>query len=110
MTPKYRPILWWPPKNIHKIFIPPKKIFFWNPQKILKFKIWTQKNNPSQSSVKISEYPPPLDDIKLLRKREKYIFSQAVARYWMIYLSLYDDVAMMASGKNELLLQFFFNE
>ena len=49
---------------------------------------------------------PPWNDIKLLRKSEKYFFSQAVARYWMIYLSLYDDVVMMSSGKNELLLQF----
>ena len=54
--------------------------------------------------------PHPWDDIKLLRKSEKYFFFQAVARYWMIYLSLYDDVVMMSSGKNELLLQFFFNE
>ena len=53
---------------------------------------------------------PPLDDIKLLRKSEKYFFSQAVARYWMIYLSLYDDVVMMSLGKNIFLLQFFFNE
>ena len=52
----------------------------------------------------------PLDDIKLLRKSEKYFFSQAVARYWMIFLSLYDDVVMMSLGKNEFLLQFFFNE
>ena len=53
---------------------------------------------------------PPWDDIKLLRKIEKYFFSQAVARYWMIDLSLYDDVVMMSSGKIEFLLQFFFNE
>ena len=53
---------------------------------------------------------PPRDDIKLLRKTEKYFFSQAVARYWMIYLSLYDDVVMMSSEKNGFLLQFFFNE
>ena len=53
---------------------------------------------------------PPRDDIKLLRKTEKYFFSQAVARYWMIYLSLYDDVVMMSSEKSGFLLQFFFNE
>ena len=53
---------------------------------------------------------PPWDDIKLLRKSEKYFFSQAVAKYRMIYLSLYDDVVMMSSGKSEFLLQFFFNE
>ena len=34
MTPKYSPILWWPSKNIHKIFKPPKNIHFSeNPQK-----------------------------------------------------------------------------
>ena len=27
-----------------------------------------------------------------------------------IFKSLYDDVVMISSGKNELLLQFFFNE
>ena len=53
---------------------------------------------------------PLRDDIKLLRKTEKYFFSQAVARCWMIYLSLYDDVVMMSSEKNGFLLQFFFNE
>ena len=53
---------------------------------------------------------PPRDDIKLPRKTEKYFFAHAVARYWMIYLSLYDDVVMMSSEKNGFLLQFFFNE
>ena len=34
MTPKCNPILWWPPKNIHKISIPPLKYsFFWTPPK-----------------------------------------------------------------------------
>ena len=104
MTSKYRPILWWPQKNIHKIFIPKFFLFCWKPQKVLKFKILNpppphkKNNNPSLRMYKKFRVPT-WDDIKLLSKSEKYIFSQAVARYWMIYLSLYDDVVMMSSGK-----------
>ena len=60
MTPKYSPILWWPPKNIHKIFVPPKKYsFFWNPPKILKFKILNPKKmTRAYVCTKISEYLP----------------------------------------------------
>ena len=47
MTPKYSPILWWPQKNIHKTFIPPKIFILLKTQKILKFKILNQKNDPS---------------------------------------------------------------
>ena len=59
MTPKYSPILWWPQKNIHKIFIPQKIFIF----------LKTPKNNEIQNFepkkltgaylyMKISEYPP----------------------------------------------------
>ena len=33
MVPKYTQILWWPPKNIHKIFIAQKYSFFWKTTK-----------------------------------------------------------------------------
>ena len=33
MASKYSPILWWPPKNIHKIFIPQKILIFLKIQK-----------------------------------------------------------------------------
>ena len=47
MTPKYSPIIWWPQKNIHKIFIP-QNIHFMNPppkkkKKKWNLKFWTQK-------------------------------------------------------------------
>ena len=52
MNPKYSPILWWPQKNIHKIFIPHKKyFFFWKPNKILKFKILIPKKWPEPTNV-----------------------------------------------------------
>ena len=109
MTPKYRPILWRPQKNIHKIFIPPQKIIFLKTPKNIEIQNFEPpKITRAYVCIKISEYPPPL--IKLLRKSKIYFFSQAVARYGMIYLSLYEDVVMMSSGKNEFLLQFFFNE
>ena len=47
MTPKYSPILWRPPKNIHKIFIPQKLFIFLKPPKNIEIQIWTPKNDPS---------------------------------------------------------------
>ena len=62
MTSKYSPILWWPQKNIHKIFIPPK-IFdevFWKSQKIFEIQIFEpQKTAQAYVYMKISEYTPP---------------------------------------------------
>ena len=46
MTPKYSPILQWPPpKNIHKIFIPPKIFIFLKKKtnKNIEIKMLTQK-------------------------------------------------------------------
>ena len=64
MTPKYRPILWWRPKNIHKIFIPPKKFFFENPKTYWNSKFWTEKKyDPSVRMYKkfrVSPPPPPM--------------------------------------------------
>ena len=54
-------ILWWPQKNIHKIFIPPKNIHFSeNPKKYWNSEFWTQKIDRAYVCVKISEYPPCL--------------------------------------------------
>ena len=53
INPKYSPILWWPPKNIHKIFIPQKYSFFWKPPKILKFKILNKKKKDPVSLEKL---------------------------------------------------------
>ena len=58
--PQTSPILWWPQKNIHKIFITPKKYsFFWKPQKILKFRILNPKNGPSLRKCENIRVPPP---------------------------------------------------
>ena len=51
MSPKYSPILWRSPTNIHKIFIPTKKSFFWKPPKILKFKILNPQKLPEPTYV-----------------------------------------------------------
>ena len=56
----YSPILWQPPKNIHKIFVPPKiLISLKTPQKYWNSKFWTQKMTWAYVCMKISEYPPP---------------------------------------------------
>ena len=61
MTPKYSPILWWPPKNIHKIFIPPKIfIFLKTPKNIEIQNFEPKKMTRAYVCMKISEYPPPL--------------------------------------------------
>ena len=39
MTPKVSPVLWWPPENIHKIFIPTKIFIFLKNPKTSKFQI-----------------------------------------------------------------------
>ena len=51
MTPKYSPILWWPPKNIHEVLIPQKYLFFRKPPKILKFKFLSPKKWPEPMYV-----------------------------------------------------------
>ena len=45
MNTKYSPILWWPPKYIHKIFIP--QFFSENPKKYWNLKFWSPKNDLS---------------------------------------------------------------
>ena len=52
MTPKYSLILWWPPKNIHKIYIPKKYPFVWTS------KFWTPKKI-TRMFVNIIVPPPP---------------------------------------------------
>ena len=68
------------------------------------------KNNPSLRMYK-NVRVPPWDDIKpqVLRKSEKYFFSQAVARYWMIFKFIWwrsDDVI----GKKGIFATVCFNE
>ena len=60
MTSKYSPILLWPPKNVHKIFIPPK-IFsnLKNPKKNWNSKFWTPVNSPSLGMYENIRVPPP---------------------------------------------------
>ena len=60
MTSKYSPILWWPQKNIHKIFIP-KKIFIFlkTPKNIEIQNLEPKKMDQAYVCMKISEYPPP---------------------------------------------------
>ena len=58
MTPKYSPILWWPPKNIHKIFIPPNiLIFLKTPKNIENQNFEPQKMARAYVCMKISEFP-----------------------------------------------------
>ena len=57
--PQTSPILWWSPKNIHKIFIPQKNIHFSeNPPKKLNSEFWTQKNSPSLRICENIRVPP----------------------------------------------------
>ena len=60
MTPKYSPILWWPQKIIHKIFIPKKiSIFRKTPKNIEIQNFEPQKMARAYVCMRISEYPPP---------------------------------------------------
>ena len=45
-------------KNIHKVFIPQKYLFFWKTLKIWKFKIWTQKTDQSLSMYETISVSP----------------------------------------------------
>ena len=64
--PKYSPILWWPPKKIHKIFTPQKIFIFWKSKKILKFKILNPKKWSEPTYVwKFLSTPPGLHDLLL---------------------------------------------
>ena len=61
-TPKYSLILWWSPKNIHKIFIPKKYSFFWKPEKKWTSTFWTKKNYPRlrmYENIRVLPPPPP---------------------------------------------------
>ena len=58
--PQTSPILRWPQKNIHKIYIPPKNInFSENPKKYWNSEFWTQKNGPSLRMCENIIVPPP---------------------------------------------------
>ena len=61
MTTKYKPILWWPQKNIDKIFIP--QIFFLKTPKNIEIQNFDpppkkKKMTRAYVCMKISEYPP----------------------------------------------------
>ena len=61
MAAETSPVLWWPPKNIHKIFIPPKTfICLKTPKNIEIENFESPKMVPAYVYMKISEYPPPL--------------------------------------------------
>ena len=58
--PQTSPILWWPQKNIQKIFIPQKNIHSSeNPQKYWNSEFWTPKNGPSLRMCENIRVPPP---------------------------------------------------
>ena len=60
MTSYYSPILFWPPKDIHKIFIPPKIFsFLKTPHIYWNSKFWTPKNCQSLRMYKNIRVPPP---------------------------------------------------
>ena len=57
MTPKYSPILWWPQKYIHKIFIPQKIFIFLKIPKNIEIQNFEpQKMTLAYVCMKISEY------------------------------------------------------
>ena len=59
MTSKYSLILWWPQKNIHKIFIPKKIFIFLKTQKNIEIQNFEPKKmDQAYVCVKISEYTP----------------------------------------------------
>ena len=59
MTHKYSPILWWPPKNIRKIFIPQKIFIFLKPPKNNEIQNFEPKKmTRAYLWMKISKYPP----------------------------------------------------
>ena len=59
MTPKYCPILWWPQKNIHKIFIPRKILIFLKIQKNIEIQSFEPQNNDLSLRQSIPPSPPP---------------------------------------------------
>ena len=64
--PKYSPILWWPQKNIHKIFIPQKILNFLKTPKNVEIKNFEpQKMVRAYVCMKVSEFPPPPWAVKL---------------------------------------------
>ena len=74
MTSKYSLILWWPPKNIHKIFILQKYLVFWNPQKYWNSKFWTPKYIPGQRMYETIRLPLP-SPLPRLGTNNKLFFS-----------------------------------
>ena len=62
MAPNYSPIVWWPPKNSHKIFIPQKIFIFLKTPKnieIQNFDLPPKKNQAyDYVCMKISRVPP----------------------------------------------------
>ena len=62
MTPKTSPILWWPPKNIHKIFIP-LSIFLKTKKNMEIQNFDPQKIAWAYICMKILEYPPWADNL-----------------------------------------------
>ena len=73
------PILWWPQKNIHKIFIPPKDIYFsQNRKKYWNSEYWTQKNGPSLrmcENIRVPAPPPPPGVYTPDRRQSKTLLS-----------------------------------
>ena len=73
MTPKYSPILWWPPKISTKSSYPKNYLFFWKPPKILKFRIL----NPPKNDLSLRMYenirvsPAPLGGRGDGKKKQK---------------------------------------
>ena len=81
MTPKYSPILLWPPQKIHKIFIPQKIFIFLKTEKIIEIQIFELKKWPDPTFVWKYQSTHPWIDSRLGR----------------IYKVTYDLVAIPAS-------------
>ena len=62
------------PKIIHIILIPKRYSFFWKPQKVLKFKIWTPTNDPSLRMYENSIPPPRGDSLSNYDTKYHYLF------------------------------------
>ena len=72
-----------PKKNIHKTFIPKKYLFFWKPEKILKFKILNPKKWPEPRYVwKYQSTPPPPPGL------EYAYFLSFICFQWITYVQI----------------------
>ena len=78
VTPKYSLVLWWPPQNTHKIFIPQKMFIFLKTRKKLNVITLNPKNYPRlrmYENIKVPPHPPPDDSLQKYDTKYYYLFN-----------------------------------